>query len=85
MSKEKPYLKSKPELILLGLGTLCLIGVPILSLLDFPNKAATILVILISGEVLFLITIALSGKGYIGKMKVFLLQFLPLKNKKRQE
>ncbi|AZA83709.1 hypothetical protein C1637_14290 [Chryseobacterium lactis] len=83
MSKEKYNLKSKLEYTFLGIGTLCLVGVPILSFMDFPDKAATVLVILIIGEALFLITITLSGKDYMEKIKESLSEFFFFKRKKR--
>ncbi|PWN71500.1 hypothetical protein C1631_002405 [Chryseobacterium phosphatilyticum] len=85
MPKEKFNLKNKPEYIFLVLGSLCLVAIPALFLLDFPNKAATILVVLILGELLFLITITLSGKGYTEKIKESFTQFFGLRQKIRNK
>jgi len=85
MPKEKFSLKNKPEYIFLVLGTLCLAAVPALILLDFPNKAATILIVMICGEILFLITIALSGKGYTDKIKESFTGFFRVRQKLRNK
>ncbi|MBV8327247.1 transporter suffix domain-containing protein [Chryseobacterium sp.] len=83
MSKEKLKLKHKLGSVFLGSGIICLAGVPALSFLDFPNKAATILVVLITGETLFLITITLSGKGYLEKIQQFIRWFFFFRKKKK--
>ncbi len=61
--------KRKIGLILLSIVIICWISVPILPFFDFPNKAIIITSLLVSGEVLFIITIALLGKEYWQKIK----------------
>ncbi|WP_412850680.1 transporter suffix domain-containing protein [Chryseobacterium sp. PMSZPI] len=78
MAKEKWDVKKKWGLVFLGMGIVCLIEVPVFSFLDFPNKAVVVTAILIAGEVLFFITITLSGQGYWEK----LTRFFSLKRKK---
>ena len=84
MSKEKLNFKNKLGFTFLGIGIVCLAGVPALSLLDFPNKAATVLIVLITGESLFLMTIALSGKGYLEKIQQFMHQFFSFRRKRNK-
>ena len=83
MAKEKLSFKNKLVFIFLGFGTLCLAGVPALFFVDFPNKASTILILLITGEVLFLLTIALTGKGYLEKIKESMGELLLFRKKKK--
>lgn len=69
MTKPKLNLKKKIGLALLGFVALYWISFPILSFLDIPYKAAVITGLMIVGEILFLIAIALLGKEYWGKIK----------------
>lgn len=61
--------KRKIGLTLLSIVIVCWIAVPVLPFFDFPNKAIIITSLLVSGEVLFIITIALLGKEYWEKIK----------------
>ncbi|URM39725.1 MULTISPECIES: transporter suffix domain-containing protein [Acinetobacter] len=69
MPKPKLNLKKKIGLVLLGFVALYWISFPILPILDIPYKAAVITGLMIVGEILFLIAIALLGKEYWGKIK----------------
>lgn len=66
ITKENEYQK-KTGLALLAFVVCCWGITPILPFLDFPNKAIIITTLLITNEVLFIITIALLGKGYWNK------------------
>ncbi len=61
--------KRKIGLVLLSIVIICWISVPVLPFFEFPNKAIIITSLLVSGEVLFIITIALLGKEYWKKIK----------------
>ncbi|ENX46299.1 hypothetical protein F886_01741 [Acinetobacter sp. NIPH 542] len=69
MPKPKLNLKKKIGLVLLGFVALYWISFPIIPFLDIPYKAAVITGLMIVGEILFLIAIALLGKEYWGKIK----------------
>lgn len=69
MPKPKLNLKKKIGLVLLGFVALYWISFPIIPFLDIPFKAAVITGLMIVGEILFLIAIALLGKEYWGKIK----------------
>ncbi|MEA1230204.1 transporter suffix domain-containing protein [Acinetobacter sp. IRS14] len=69
MPKPKLNLKKKIGLVLLGFVALYWISFPILPFLDIPYKAVVITGLMVLGEVLFLIAIALLGKEYWGKIK----------------
>lgn len=62
-------IRKKVGLILLGTVLFCWIAVPILPFFNFPYKVITITSLLVIGEVLFIITIALLGKEYWEKIK----------------
>ncbi len=85
MTKEKLNPKKKIGFVLLGLVVCCWIAVPVLPFLDFPYKAVTITILLVTGEALFLMTIALFGKEYWGKIKKKLSQIFSFKKKKDDE
>ncbi|WP_312991978.1 transporter suffix domain-containing protein [Chryseobacterium flavum] len=59
MPKRKLRFKDRLGFFLLGCGIICFIGVPLLSFQDVPDKAATVLTVLIISEIFFLVTIAL--------------------------
>ena len=67
----KTKIESQKEigLVLLGFVALYWISFPIIPFLDIPYKAAVITGLMIVGEILFLIAIALLGKEYWGKIK----------------
>lgn len=69
MPKPKLNLKKKIGLVLLGFVALYWISFPIIPFLDIPYKAAVITGLMIVGEILFLIAIALLGKEYWGTIK----------------
>ncbi len=82
--KRDMKIKKKIGLILLGIVIICWIAVPVLPFFDFPNKAVIITGILVSGEVLFLITIALLGKEYWQKIKKNFKRFFRRRKTKEQ-
>ncbi len=55
--------------VLLGIVIFCWIAVPILPFFKFPYKVIIISALLVGGEILFVITIALLGKEYWQKIK----------------
>ncbi len=56
-------------LILLGIVVLCWLAVPILPFFSFPYKVIIITSLLVGGEILFVVTVALLGKEYWLKKK----------------
>lgn len=69
MKKEKLSLRSKIGLSLLALVLVYWIAVPILPFLDIPHKAATIAALIVGGEILFGIAVAVLGVEYWGRIK----------------
>ena len=55
------------------------------SFLDFPNKAIIITTLLITNEVLFIITIALLGKEYWNKIKNGVSRFFLFRKKETND
>lgn len=68
-------IKKKTGLALLAFVVCCWGITPILPFLDFPNKAIIITTLLITNEVLFIITIALLGNLKVGCEEATQLQF----------
>lgn len=73
-------IRKKTGLILLGFVLLYWITVPILSFMDIPHKAWIISALVVIGEIIFVIAIALLGKEYWGNIKKQLADFLNQKN-----
>lgn len=69
MTRPQLNLKKKIGLVLLGFVALYWISFPILPFLDIPYKAAVITGLMVLGEILCLIAIALLGKEYWAKIK----------------
>lgn len=61
--------RSRIGLILLGIVVLCWLAVPILPFISFPYKVIIITSLLVGGEILFVVTVALLGKEYWLKKK----------------
>lgn len=81
MGTENLNIKKKAGFILLCIVVLCWIAVPVLPFFDFQNKAIIITTILVSGEILFVITVALLGKTYWNKIKTAFILFFSRKKK----
>lgn len=80
MNKAKPLnTKKKTGFILLVIVIICWVAAPILPFFDIPYKVATITAVVIIGEVLFIITIALLGKEYWQLIKKKVKQFFSFK------
>lgn len=73
--------KKKAGFILLGIVVICWVAAPILPFFDIPYKVATITTVVIIGEILFVITIALLGKEYWGLIKKKVKQIFSFKKK----
>ncbi|MCT3673673.1 transporter suffix domain-containing protein [Elizabethkingia anophelis] len=73
-------IRKKTGLILLGLVLLYWIAVPILPFMDIPHKAWIISALVVIGEIIFVIAIALLGKEYWGNIKKQLADFFNQKN-----
>lgn len=82
MKNEKLTPKKKLGFILLIIVISCWIAAPILPFFDFPHKAIMITTVLIGGEILFVITIALLGKEYWDKIKKSFLRIFTTQKKK---
>lgn len=54
---------------LFGIVLPCWVAVPILPFFNFPHKAVIITSLLVGGEILFAITVALLGKAYWHRIK----------------
>jgi len=76
MTRPQLNLKKRIGLVLLGFVALYWISFPILPFLDIPYKVAVITGLMVLGEVLFLIAIALLGKEYLAKIKQWFLKYL---------
>lgn len=81
MTEEKLDIRKKTGFILLGIVILCWIAVPVLPFFDFKNKVIIITTILIGGEMLFVIAVALLGKAYWGKIKTMFKKWFSFKKK----
>ncbi|WP_353145809.1 transporter suffix domain-containing protein [Chryseobacterium sp.] len=79
MTKGKLSGKKILGFILLGMGILSCMVFLLLSFSDFPDKAATVILVLITGEVLFIISLALLGEGYWKSIRQSIMQFFTLK------
>lgn len=77
--------RKKLGFILLGLVLLCWIAAPILPFFNIPYKVSIIAAVVIIGEILFVITIALLGKEYWGQIKSKLSQIFSFGKKKKQD
>lgn len=71
--------------VLLGIVFFCWVAVPILPFFDFPYKLVVITSLLIGGEILFVITIALLGKEYWGRIKRYFRRIFSFKRKSSEE
>ena len=69
-------LKKKIGLVLLGIVLVYWIAFPVLPFLDIPNKLVVIPVVVVVGEVLMTIAIALLGKEYWADIKKWARLFL---------
>ncbi|WP_024996466.1 MULTISPECIES: transporter suffix domain-containing protein [Bacteroides] len=78
-------IKKKTGLALLAFVVCCWGITPILPFLDFPNKAIIITTLLITNEVLFIITIALLGKEYWNKIKNGVSRFFLFRKKETND
>lgn len=85
MTKPKLSAKKKTGFILLGIVVLYWVAVPVLPFFNFPYKALTITIVLAGGEILFVITVALLGKEYWGKIKAAARRIAGLKPKPEPE
>lgn len=81
MKKGELDAKKKTGLILLVVVVFCWVVVPVLPFVEFPHKAIVITALLISGEILFVFTIALLGKEYWDKIKKRFSQTFSYKKK----
>ncbi|MBC9914422.1 transporter suffix domain-containing protein [Chitinophaga varians] len=79
MSQEKRNIRKKTGLLLLGIVVLGWIAVPILPFFHFPYKVAVITTVAVINEGIFIITIALLGKEYWGKIKAATKRFFTRK------
>ena len=69
LTYDKSKYKKETGLILLGFVLLYWIAVPILPFMDIPHKAWIISGLVVIGEIIFVIAIALLGKEYWGNIK----------------
>ncbi|MDV4128732.1 hypothetical protein CMT25_01060 [Elizabethkingia anophelis] len=65
----KQNIRKKTGLILLGIVLLYWMAVPVLPFMDIPYKAWIISALVVVGEIIFVIAIALLGKEYWGNIK----------------
>ncbi len=65
----KQNIRKKTGLILLGIVLLYWMAVPVLPFMDIPYKAWIISALVVIGEIIFVIAIALLGKEYWGNIK----------------
>lgn len=80
--EKKTKAKIRVGKVLLVIVVFCWIAVPILPFLQIPYKAFLIPVLLVGGEVLFVVTLALLGKTYWRKLKTSIFQFFGWKKKR---
>ena len=76
-------IRKKTGLILLGFVLLYWMAVPILPFMDIPHKAWIISALVVIGEIIFVIAIALLGKRILGKYKKAVGRFFKSKIIKR--
>jgi hypothetical protein len=69
MAEKASGIRKKIGLVLLGVVLLYWVAVPIVPFLDIPNKAPIISAIIIGGEALTLVAIAILGREYWMKIK----------------
>lgn len=81
MTKGQLNHKKKIGFILMIIIVFCWIAVPILPFFDFPRKTIIITILFLTGEILFIIAIALLGKEYYNKFKNKIYQFFSFKKK----
>ena len=65
----KQNIRKKTGLILLGIVLLYWMAVPVLPFMDIPHKTWIISALVVVGEIIFVIAIALLGKEYWGNIK----------------
>lgn len=65
----KQNIRKKTGLILLGIVLLYWMAVPVLLFMDIPHKTWIISALVVIGEIIFVIAIALLGKEYWGNIK----------------
>ncbi|OBS12868.1 hypothetical protein ATE49_03370 [Elizabethkingia miricola] len=65
----KQNIRKKAGLILLGIVLLYWMAVPVLPFMDIPYKTWIISALVVIGEIIFVIAIALLGKEYWGNIK----------------
>lgn len=85
MEETKNKTRKKAGFILFGVVLFCWIAVAILPFFNFPFKIIIITSLLVGGEILFVITIALLGKEYWSKIKKSFLRFFRFKRKKNPD
>lgn len=73
--ENKKSLSRRFGLVLFAVVVVCWIAVPVLPFFSFHHKAIVITALLVGGEILFVITIALLGKEYWNKIKSRFLQY----------
>lgn len=83
MKREKLSLRSKIGLSLLAPVLIYWIAIPILPFLDIPYKAATIAAVIVGGEILFGIAVAVLGVEYWGQIKSGTFRLLAWKGHRR--
>ncbi|WP_334151563.1 transporter suffix domain-containing protein [Hyphomicrobium sp.] len=69
MAEKESGIRKKIGLVLLRVVLLYWVAVPLVPFLDIPNKAAIISAMIIGGEALTLVVIAIQGKEYWMKIK----------------
>ncbi|MDV2446722.1 hypothetical protein CMU93_04310 [Elizabethkingia anophelis] len=76
----KQNIRKKTGLILLGIVLLYWMAVPVLPFMDIPHKAWIISALVVIGEIIFVIAIALLGKEYWENIKKAVGRFFKSKN-----
>ncbi|GAB1828110.1 hypothetical protein MyNCGM70_09780 [Achromobacter xylosoxidans] len=79
MPKARLNARKKIGLFLLALVLLYWIAVPVLPFLEIPHKAATISILVVGGEILFILAVAVLGKEYWGAIKQWCRRFVARK------
>lgn len=69
--------RKKIGLVLLGITLLYWVAFPALPFLEIPHKALVITAVVIAGELLFVVAVAILGKEYWGEIKAGLRKLLP--------
>lgn len=70
MTTQKFNLRKLVGLVMLAVVVLYWIAIPIIPFLDIPYKAAIIGGLVVGGEILFVLTIAVLGAEYWGRIKL---------------